>query len=175
MAWHIEEHVVRGEIDNRQRDIVTGRLWLDGMADPVVLNLRGNASPGLAGRLVEFVNQGKTRPIPHPLAPVQHGFTGQMGVPGQIRVIDVSIEEACRLIAQKQPLAQHTAESLRLEWVDDTNGPVEINSADFKLTLSAPLWQPDSTTEHSMKNEFMRQVDMALEQSRRNPESSQSP
>jgi hypothetical protein len=35
MAWRIEQSVVRGEIDNRVRGRVTGRLWLAGRPEPV--------------------------------------------------------------------------------------------------------------------------------------------
>ena len=31
MAWRFHEHVLRGEIDNRTRGRVTGRIWLAGM------------------------------------------------------------------------------------------------------------------------------------------------
>ena len=30
MAWRIAESVVRGEIDNRRKGCVTGRIWLVG-------------------------------------------------------------------------------------------------------------------------------------------------
>ena len=56
MAWRIDESVIRGEIDNRTRDRVTGRIWFEGRAEPVELNLTGNAWRDLAGRRLEFVN-----------------------------------------------------------------------------------------------------------------------
>lgn len=31
MAWRLHEHVLRGEIDNRARGRVTGRVWLAGI------------------------------------------------------------------------------------------------------------------------------------------------
>eukprot|EP01031_Cornospumella_fuschlensis_P019204 gene19204-23528_t len=34
MAWRIDQSVIRGEIDNRTRDRVTGRIWFEGRADP---------------------------------------------------------------------------------------------------------------------------------------------
>jgi hypothetical protein len=36
MAWRIHDSVIRGEIDNREKGIVRGRLWLDGLAEPIV-------------------------------------------------------------------------------------------------------------------------------------------
>ena len=33
MAFRIHDSVVRGEIDNRQRGIVRGRIWVEGRAE----------------------------------------------------------------------------------------------------------------------------------------------
>src|SRR5207253_6671772 len=44
--------VLRGEIDNRVKGIVRGKVWVDGRAEPVVLELKGNAWPDLAGCLL---------------------------------------------------------------------------------------------------------------------------
>ncbi len=49
MAWRIDENVNRGEIDNRVKGIVSGKLWLAGYDKPVTLDLVGNACPDLAG------------------------------------------------------------------------------------------------------------------------------
>ena len=35
MAWRIDESVVRGEIDNRVKGVVRGRLWLEGVEKPM--------------------------------------------------------------------------------------------------------------------------------------------
>ena len=49
MAWRFDEHILRGEIDNRTRGRVTGRLWLSGVAQPLILDLRGDCHPDLRG------------------------------------------------------------------------------------------------------------------------------
>jgi hypothetical protein len=49
MAWRIDEQVVRGEIDNRERGRVTGKIWFAGRAEPVELQLTGNCWRDLAG------------------------------------------------------------------------------------------------------------------------------
>ena len=56
MAWRIDGAVVRGELDNRVRGRVTGRIWFAGRAEPVVLELEGNCWRDLAGRRLEFTN-----------------------------------------------------------------------------------------------------------------------
>ena len=77
MAWRIDESVVRGEIDNRVKGVVRGRLWLKGVEEPVQLQLSGNAHRDLAGCLLTFKNSklpvpmrgaGKatSRPLPSP-------------------------------------------------------------------------------------------------------------
>ena len=35
MAWRIDESAVRGEIDNRVKGVVRGRLWLEGVEEPM--------------------------------------------------------------------------------------------------------------------------------------------
>ena len=43
MAWRIQDSVIRGEIDNRVKGHVRGELWLDGLDEPVKLELEVNA------------------------------------------------------------------------------------------------------------------------------------
>src|ERR1035441_2153328 len=54
MAWRIQDSVIRGEIDNRVKGRVRGKVWLDGLAEPVMLDLEGNACPDLAGCRLRF-------------------------------------------------------------------------------------------------------------------------
>jgi hypothetical protein len=44
MAFRIHESVVRGEIDNREKGMVRGHIWVEGRAGPVVLQLEGRLS-----------------------------------------------------------------------------------------------------------------------------------
>ena len=37
MAFRIHDSVVRGEIDNREKGIVRGKIWIHGRAEPVIL------------------------------------------------------------------------------------------------------------------------------------------
>ena len=45
MAFRIPDSVVRGEIDNREKGIVRGRIWVESRTEPVALELKGNAWP----------------------------------------------------------------------------------------------------------------------------------
>ncbi len=96
MAFRIHDSVVRGEIDNRVKGLVRGRIWNEGRAEPVVLELKGNAWPDLAGCLLTFTNPRKRDPHPHldSLAPVQRGGIGDLTASRKVRVFDVPLEEA---------------------------------------------------------------------------------
>ena len=48
MAFRIHESVVRGEIDNCVKGMMRGKIWVEGRAEPVVLELKGNAWPDLS-------------------------------------------------------------------------------------------------------------------------------
>lgn len=142
MAWRIHEAVVRGEIDNRVRGRITGRLWLAGSAEPVELEFAGNAWRDLAGHRLEFVNP---RPIPGELAGFgerQHGVIGDCTASRKVRVPDASKEERAELYRQRKPFPWHWGNSLFLEWFSPTNGRVVIESADYTLTID-----PEATWE----------------------------
>ncbi|MEO8353737.1 MAG: hypothetical protein ABI680_18570, partial [Chthoniobacteraceae bacterium] len=78
MSWRCHEYLLRGELDNRTRGRVTGRLWLAGVEAPLVLELVGDCAPDLAGCLLTFENPA---PLPLPCAPPGRE---QRGVAGEI-------------------------------------------------------------------------------------------
>jgi hypothetical protein len=143
MAFRIHDSVVRGEIDNREKGIVRGRIWVAGRAEPVMLELRGNAHPDLAGCLLRFTNPLETTPHPHldSLDPVQRGTIGDLTASRKVRVFDAPLEDALAMTRRKEKPPEHMANSLYLEWFSEANGRVVIESADYQLEISAPLWQ----------------------------------
>ena len=143
MAWRIHDSVQRGEVDNRERGFVRGRIWLRGMAEPVVLELEGNACPDLAGCLLAFENPGETIPMRTDarMNLLQRGTIGDLTASRKVRVFDMPIEEAYMRKKQGLPVPEHMANSLYLEWFSDANGRVVIESADYRLTISPPAWQ----------------------------------
>jgi len=54
MALKIHDCVVRGEIGNRERGIVRGRIWISDREKPIALELKGNASGDVAGHLTSL-------------------------------------------------------------------------------------------------------------------------
>ena len=176
MAFRIHDSVVRGEIDNRVKGIVRGKIWVEGRAEPVVLELEGNAWPDLAGCLLTFTNPQKR--IPHPgldsLHPIQRGNIGDLTASRKVRVFDVPLEEALDLIDRKDKPPEHMANSLYLEWFSERNGRVVIESADYELTISAPEWRmtPEEDAERAKQAaagmaDFMGKLTEAVEKHKR--------
>jgi len=143
MAFRIHDSVLRGEIDNRVKGIVRGKVWLEGRAEPLTLDLAGNAHPDLAGCLLTFTNPIERIAHPHleSLAPLQRGAAGDITAARKVRVFDIPLEEAYAMLKRKERPPEHLANSLYLEWFSEANGRVVIESADYELTISAPQWQ----------------------------------
>ena len=91
MAFRIHDSVQRGEIDNRVKGVVRGQIWVAGRAEPIVLELKGNAWPDLAGCRLTFTNPFK--PLADPrlasLNSLQRGSIGDMTASRKVRVFDV--------------------------------------------------------------------------------------
>ena len=157
MAWRIDEQVIRGEIDNRTRGRVTGRLWLVGRDAPIELDLAGNAWRDLAGRRLEFVN-----PEPKAAATPLEGFgTRQTGVIGdctasrKVKVPEIPMDQIGEYYAAKKPWPWHWGNSLYLEWFSTGNGRVVIESASYQLTIGDDTaWEmtPDEETAQRRAN-----------------------
>lgn len=129
MAFRIHNSVVRGEIDNRQKGIVRGKIWLEGRMEAMTLELKGNAHPDLAGSLLQFTNLGTPfadAPLDS-LATIQRGAVGDMTASRKARVLDAQSE--------------HLANALYLEWFSEKNGRVVIETTNYEMTVSPPQWR----------------------------------
>jgi hypothetical protein len=177
MAFRIHDSVVRGEIDNRVKGIVHGKIWVEGRAKPVVLELKGNAHPDLAGCLLTFTNPLKR--IPHhgldSLNPVQRGTIGDLTASRKVRVMEIPMPEAYLMKKRGEHVPEHMANSLYLEWFSEQNGRVVIESADYELKISAPEWRLTPEEEEAQRakdaangmNWFMQKLTEAIEQQQR--------
>lgn len=141
MAWRLHEHVLRGEIDNRNRGRVTGRIWLASVEEPLALELLGDCHPDLAGCLLRFENPQPVAMTTKPPASRQRGTTGDMTAARKARVFDIPFEEAYAMIKAGRTPPEHTANSLYLEWHSDLSGRVVIESPDYRLEVSEPAWR----------------------------------
>lgn len=140
MAWRIDEFLVRGEIDNRARGRVTVRLWFAGRAEPVELDLTGNAWRDLAGRRLVFTNPRPKPGLPAGFAARQPGTTGDITASRKVKVPEIPLEQIGEYYAARKPWPWHWGNALYLEWFSAANGRVVIESADYELTI------PDGAT-----------------------------
>lgn len=141
MAWRIDGNVVRGEIDNRERGHVRGKIWLAGHNHPLALNLQGNCRRDLAGCIVRFQNPSPDPGNTERLLDKQHGTAGDITASRKVRVYDVPLEEALVMIKEGETPPEHTANSLYVEWFGEANGRVVIESTAYALEISAPAWR----------------------------------
>jgi hypothetical protein len=178
MAWRIHDNVVRGEIDNRERGIVRGKIWLKGIAEPITLELKGNACADLAGCLLTFENPAETFSVRSDarLAPLQCGTVGDLTASRKVRVFDMPTEEAYMRKKKKLPVPEHMANCVYLEWFSELNGRVVIESTDYKVLISPPAWRLTAEEEENRQKEaasgfsgFMQQLSEALEAQKHEP------
>jgi len=176
MAWRIHDSVIRGEIDNRLKGRVRGKLWLDGLDEPVKLDLAGNACPDLAGCLLKFKNPTKTFPMrKNPkFNPLQRGMIGNLSASQKVRVFTIPDEEAFEMIDRGEKPPERVANALYLEWFSEGNGRVVIESAEFELNISAPEWRLTAVEEKQRAADaesgwqmFSKQLNDAVEKQKR--------
>ena len=170
MAWRIDEAVIRGEIDNRVRGRVTGRIWFAGRVEPMELKLTGDCWRDMAGRQLEFTN-----PEPKPgdldgMPTLQAGSVGDITASRKVKVPDIPMDQIGEYYAAKKPFPWHWGNSLYLEWYSESNGRVVIESASYQLKIVGDAaWEmSEQEEEHQRKangaaiNGFMEQLDEAL-------------
>src|SRR6266516_462143 len=106
MAWRIHDSVQRGEIDNRERGVVRGKVWLHGLQEPVVLELKGNACRDLAGCLLTFENPGETIPMRTDarVEPLQRGTIGDLTASRKVRVSHIPFDAVSLRFAHQSSL-----------------------------------------------------------------------
>jgi hypothetical protein len=154
MAWRIDENVIRGEIDNRTPGRVVGRVWLQGRAAPLELDLAGNAWRDLAGRRLEFVNPA---PVSSPdgndgLVPRQTGVIGDCTASRKVRVPEIPLNQIGEYYAAKKPFPWHWGNSLYLEWFSTANGRVVIESASYELKVDPEFaWEMTEAEEEAQR------------------------
>ena len=176
MAFRIHDSVVQGEIDNRVKGIVRGKLWLEGREEPILLELQGNAQPDLAGCRLTFTNPQKRFQYPgrEALNPVQRGRIGDLTASRKARVPAVPLEEFLNWPEEKGRPPSRWANCLYLEWFSEANGRVVIETADYELTISEPEWRmtPEEDAERAKQatagmDDFIRKLTDAIEKHKR--------
>lgn len=178
MAWRIDPYVIRGEIDNRTRGRVAGRIWFVGRSVPVEIELAGNAWRDLAGRRVEFTNPEPQPGLATSFATLQRGVVGDITASRKVKVPEIPLEQIGEYYARRQPFPWHWGNSLHLEWFSECNGRVVIESAHFQLTIAdAATWDMAEAEEREQRrangeaiSAFMARLADAIERSRSSPD-----
>ena len=172
MAWRIHDSILKGEVDNRQRGRISGSLWLVGRDEPVLLSLVGNCLRDLAGCLVSFKNPraAATAEERTDVAKLQSGTAGDITASRKVRVFDVPLEEALRLTREGKTPPEHMANSLYIEWFSQANGRVVVESSDYTVDVSAPVWtlspkeeQEQIAASHQAIRDWLDRIDQARE------------
>jgi hypothetical protein len=166
MAWRIEDAVAHGEIDNTVEGHTTGRIWLAGRDEPLILSLDGDCWRDLAGTRLQFENPSpKSNPDAEALDIDQAGIIGDMTASRRNRVPTVSEEEFHELYQKSQDIPHEWRNTLYLEWFSEINGRVVIETSTFNLTISPHEWEMDEDAEEAQKlanlnsmRDFMAQV-----------------
>lgn len=156
MALRLETSVIRGEIDNTTRGNVRGKLWLIGREDPVIIDLRGDAWRDVAGCKVIFTNPNPARESAAAnLLPKQKGHVGDITASRKVKV-HASRDEHDKAGEEEEDedvigpaSAWHNA--LYIEWFSEENGRVFIESTEFKVSISAWVWEMDEAQEEAQK------------------------
>ncbi|MGI8604692.1 MAG: hypothetical protein ACR2OZ_17105 [Verrucomicrobiales bacterium] len=141
MAFRIDKALVRGEISNEERGFVTGRVWLAGRKEPLLLNLQGNCLRDLAGSRLTFHNpQAEVEPHLETLAAEQTGLVGDMAASRKVKVPTVTDAELYDLVERHETVPFRLANCLYLEWYSEENGRVLIETVRCQLEVSSPAW-----------------------------------
>ncbi len=131
MSWRIDQAIVRGEIDNTCPGKTLGRIWLIHQTEPLEIVLQGDCWRDLAGTILRFQNPAPDFSLEAPdLSNPQIGFVGDMTASRKLRVY-----EADR-IDESSTWRNH----LSLEWFDNVNGRVLIETPLFELEISERDW-----------------------------------
>jgi hypothetical protein len=155
MAWRLSQSILKGELDNRERGWVFGRLWLVGGEQPIELNLQGNCLPDLAGSRIVFKNPNARAGDDVSLTTKQEGQIGDVTASRKVKLLACSLDEAHKSREAGERTPTRIANTLYLEWFSDSDGRVVVESTDFRFQIdSDPAWQmsKEEAFEQSEKN-----------------------
>ncbi len=149
MARLIGQTVTRGEIDNTVEGLTTGRVWLLGREEPLVLRLLGDCWRDLAGARMEFENP---KPEPEPAIALDARQNGLVGDITASRRTRGRRESGIRVhIDLPGEDANAWRNCLYIEWFSEANGRVVIESDRFNLRLGEAMWRMDADAEQAQK------------------------
>ncbi|MFD2255436.1 hypothetical protein ACFSSA_02000 [Luteolibacter algae] len=166
MAWRLDDAIEHGLIDNTVEGITTGKIWLAGRDEPLILSLNGDCWRDLAGSVLEFEN-----PTPRFSAEANALDTEQTGIIGDItasrkaRIPSISDAEISEYHRSGKEVPCQWRNTLYLEWFSEINGRVLVEAVGYKMEVSEREWDMDEDAEEAQKlanlstmRDFMAQV-----------------
>ncbi len=145
MALRLADHVLSGTIDNSVKGTVSGEIRIEGLPEPLKIELQGNAQPDLAGCVLTFSNTAGAIPIEEDL--IAHlnsehrGHAGTITASERRKTYAFPEEEVLDLIGEgKSP--EFTWENiLYIEWFSLYSGRILIEASDFEWSVDLPRWK----------------------------------
>ncbi|MDP4625732.1 MAG: hypothetical protein NWT08_11410 [Akkermansiaceae bacterium] len=152
MAWRLDEAVEHGMIDNTVEGTTTGKIWLIGRDEPLILSLNGDCWRDLAGTVLEFENPSPCESSePLELDTEQTGIAGDITASRKARVPELSEEEMDECERQGREIPFKWSNTLYIEWFSEINGRVLIEAAGYELSVSEREWEMDEDQEEAQK------------------------
>ena len=173
MAWRLDDAVEHGLIDNTVEGSTTGKIWLVGRDEPLILSLNGDCWRDLAGTVLEFENPNpRASAEASSLDTEQTGIIGDMTASRKARVPDLSDEQLAKSDRQGREIPFQWRNVLYLEWFSEINGRVLIEAVGYKMDVSESQWGMDEDAEEAQKlanlsamRDFLAQVICRIEPS----------
>ncbi|WP_411827149.1 hypothetical protein [Luteolibacter sp. AS25] len=152
MAWRLDQTVEHGLIDNTVEGITTGKIWLVGRDEPLILSLNGDCWRDLAGTILEFENpKPSADPEVLELDTDQTGIIGDITASRKARIPDLADDEIEDYEEQGKEIPFRWQHVLYIEWFGEINGRILIETVGFKLTISDASWEMDEDAEEAQK------------------------
>jgi len=152
MAWRLDEAVEHGIIDNTVEGTTTGKIWLAGRDEPLILSLNGDCWRDLAGAVLEFENPDpETDAEAISLDTEQTGIVGDMTASRKARVPSIGEDEMDEFMRRGKEIPCNWSNVLYLEWFSEINGRVMIETTGFTMKISDREWSMDADAEEAQK------------------------
>jgi hypothetical protein len=152
MAWRLDEAVEHGIIDNTVEGITTGKIWLAGRDEPLILSLNGDCWRDLAGTVLEFENpNSKACSEANSLDTEQTGIVGDITASHKARVPQIPEDQISEYYRQNREIPCEWKNILYMEWFSEINGRVLIEASDYRMRISEHVWEMDQDLEEAQK------------------------
>ncbi len=176
MAWRLDEAIEHGMIDNTVEGTTTGKIWLAGRDEPLILSLNGDCWRDLAGTVLEFENpKPKVCHEANSLDTEQTGIVGDITASQKARVPQISEEQINEYYRQNREIPCEWKNILYLEWFSEINGRVLVEAPDYRMRISEHVWEMDQDLEEAQKLANMNSMRDFLAQMIQRSEADETP